>query len=73
MHTTIIIRAELSGSHSARAAGITAHGPSPLVALCRKLLAASVNPGRPLLVFRGGSLVLRIRSIGEAASLEAAA
>jgi hypothetical protein len=64
------IRADLIGSDQCRAAGITAHGASPLLALCRELVAANVDPNRPLHAYRGDVLCLVIRSIGEAAHLD---
>jgi hypothetical protein len=64
------IRADLIGSDQCRAAGITAHGASPILALCRELVAATVDPNRPLHAYRGDVLCLVIRSIGEAAHLD---
>ena len=64
------IRADLIGSDQCRAAGITAHGASSVLALCRELVAANVDPNRPLHAYRGDVLCLVIRSIGEAAHLD---
>jgi hypothetical protein len=64
------IRAELSGSDTCTAAGITARGTTPVLSLCRQLLAAGLDPDRAMEVYRGATLALRIRSIGEAAGLE---
>jgi hypothetical protein len=64
------IRAELSGADTCSASGITAQSPSPVLALCRKLIDAGHNPATPLEAYRGDVLALRIRSIGEAARLE---
>jgi len=41
----------------------------PVLALCRKLIEAGHDPGRPLDVYRGDVLALRARSIGEVARL----
>ena len=49
---------------------MTGHGKRPILNLCRQLLAAGFDPARPLDVYRGAMLALRVRSIGEAAELE---
>jgi hypothetical protein len=67
---TTTIRAEHLKANTCTAAGITAKGTTPVLALCRQLLAAGLNPDQAMEVFRGGTLALRIRSIGEAAGLE---
>jgi hypothetical protein len=69
------IYAELKGSDtcstfSITATGIVASGPSPVLALCRQLIKAGVDHHRPLHAYRGNTLCLVIRSIGEAARLE---
>jgi hypothetical protein len=64
------IRADLIGSDQCRAAGITAHGPSPVLALCRELVATKVDPDRPMHAYRGDMLCLVVRSIGEAAQFD---
>lgn len=64
------IRAELDGSEQCSTEGITAYGPSPVLGLCRLLVAAGLDPNLPLEVFRGPTLVLQIRAIGDAAQLE---
>ena len=53
------IRAELIGSDTCTAAGITARGNAPVLALCRQLLAAG-HRSRParLEVYRGATLAL---------------
>src|SRR5262245_35422567 len=67
------IRAELAGSTQCEAAeGINADSLSPVLELCRLLLAAGHDPDRPLKAWRGDTLCLRIRSIGEAARLRVA-
>jgi hypothetical protein len=63
------IRADLIGSSTCTAAGITAHGAAPVLALCRRLLEAGFDPDQPLEAYRGTTLALRIRAIGEAARL----
>ena len=64
------IRAELRGSDEATALGITARWPSPVLALCRKLIEGGCDPERPMDVYRGDTVCLHVRSIGEAAGLE---
>jgi hypothetical protein len=65
-----VITATLSGDDRAIAEGITATGPSPILALCRKLIDAGSDPARWLYAYRGDTLALTVRSIGKAARLE---
>ena len=62
------LRAELIGNTCA-AAGITGCGSSPVLALCRALIAASHEPSHALHVYRGEVLALSVRSISEGAQL----
>ena len=64
------IDAELSKDDICSAFGITVKSPSPVLSLCRKLVALGHDPSTPLDAWRGDVLCLRIRSIGEAARLE---
>jgi len=64
--------AHLSGSSTCTGAGITAHSPTPVLALCRELLAAGLDPDTALDVYRAGTLALRVRSLREAAGLRVA-
>jgi hypothetical protein len=66
----IEIRAELTGSEVASACGLTVRSSSPVLALCRKLVAAGYDPATRLEAYRGKVLCLKVRSIGEAALLE---
>ena len=66
------VRAELGGDDSASALGITVRSPSPVLSLCRALVEARCDPRRPLDVYRGNTLALRIKSIGQAAKLRVA-
>ena len=66
------IRAELSGSDTCTALGITAHGHAPTLNLCRQLIAAGFDPGRPLIAHRGETPCIIVRSIGEGAALTVA-
>jgi len=64
------IRAELAWSDTATACGIVARSLTPVLSLCRQLVEAGHDPRLPLEAWRGGTLCLRVRSIGEAARLE---
>ena len=64
------IRAELIGSDVARACGIVAHNGAPILELCRLLVVAGHDPDQPLEAWRGDTLALTVRSIGQAAALE---
>jgi len=66
------IIAELIGDETCSALGLTACGASPVLELCRLLLAAGYDPDAELETYRGNVLCLRVRSIGEAAALEVA-
>lgn len=63
------LRAELIGSDYCTATGFSATGPTPVLSLCRQLVTSGFDPSRPLEVYRGDTLALRIRSIGAAARL----
>jgi hypothetical protein len=67
--TLAVITARLDGSDHASAEGISVTSPSPVLALCRKLIAAGYDPALSLVAYRGGALALRVRSIGEVAQL----
>jgi hypothetical protein len=69
-HCRSTIRAELSGSDTCTALGITAQSPSPVLMLCRQLVEAGHDPSAPLDAYRSETLALHVRSIGEAAGLE---
>ena len=63
------IRAELIGSATATALGISARSNSPILTLCRLLIRAGHNPSARLEAYRGSTLCLRVCSIGEGARL----
>jgi hypothetical protein len=65
-----LIHAELSGSDTACALGITVQARAPVLALCRLLVEAGYDPETPLEAWRSDVLCLRVRSICEGASLE---
>jgi hypothetical protein len=71
-----MIRIELfPPSHPARghtiaaACEISVRGRAPVLSLCRKLIQAGHDPAAPAEAYRGSTLCLHIRSIGEAAEL----
>jgi hypothetical protein len=63
------IRAALIGSDRCEAEGISVCAAAPVLAMCRKLVAAGHDQRRPLHAYRGNVLALRVRSIGEGAEL----
>ena len=63
------IHAELTGSNTCLAEGITATGKTPVLSLCRHLLAVGLDPDSALEVYRNGTLALKVRSIGEGATI----
>ena len=69
VENTQAVCAELIGSDRCSALGMTAHGTTPVLGLCRLLVEAGLDPATPLDVWRGSTLCLRIRRIGEAAQL----
>ena len=64
------IRADLIGSDTCIALGITVHAEAHVLAMCRRLLDAGHDLATPLETYRGTTLCLIVRSIGEAAQLE---
>jgi hypothetical protein len=64
------VRADIVGQTQATACGVTVTGRNaPVLALCRALLEAGHDPATPLEAWRGATLCLRVRSIGEGAKL----
>ena len=64
-----VIHAELIGSDTCAALGITIESSTPVLAMCRALVAAGIDPATRLEAYRGDVLCLWVRSIGEAARL----
>jgi hypothetical protein len=64
-----MIRAELTGSDTCAELGMTVKSGAPVLVLCRKLVEAGHDPSMPLEAYRGDTLCLQVRSIGEAAGL----
>jgi hypothetical protein len=64
-----MIRAEISSDTIATSCGITVHTGSPVLAICRQLVAEGADQTASLQAFRGDKLALTVRSIGEAARL----
>jgi len=65
-----VTRAELCGDDVCDARGITVRSSSPVLAMCRALVESGHHPTMPLEAYRGETLCLRVRSIGEAANIE---
>jgi hypothetical protein len=64
------IRADLIGSDTCIALGLTVQSNTPVLEICRQLVAAGHNPAALLEAYHGKTLCLRIRSIGDGARLE---
>ena len=60
------VRLANAGVDTCTAANITAHSHTPVLTLCRKMIAAGIDPATELQVFRGDTLALTFRNIGEA-------
>lgn len=58
-----VIRAEIIGD-TCTTAKVTARSHAPVLALCRKLVEAGVDPATPLKAYRGDTLCLTVSSIG---------
>jgi hypothetical protein len=70
MKDPALIRADLIGQSQASACGVVVSGRNaPVLALCRALIEAGHDPTNPLEAYRGSTLCLRVRSIGEGAKL----
>jgi len=63
------VSAELIGSDTASAMGLTVRAAAPMLMLCRKLIEAGIDPGRPLHAYRRNVLCLIVRSISAGAAL----
>jgi hypothetical protein len=63
------VMAKLVGFDVAICAGKTTKSRTPILDLCRELIAEGFSPQTPLAAYRDGILVLAIRSIGAAAVL----
>ena len=61
------ITAQLSGDNVASALDHEVRSTSPVLALCRHLIAAGHDPSTPMECWRGDTLCLRVSSIGAAA------
>jgi hypothetical protein len=64
------ITAKLTGVDTIVALGVTTVSATPVLTLCAELVAADIDPESPLTVYRGNTLALIVRSIGEGANLE---
>src|SRR4051812_11933379 len=64
---TIVV--QIIGHDTASGEGLTVRARSPVLALCRKLVAAGYDPATPLQAYRGPTLCLGVRTIGEGAKM----
>ena len=64
------IPAELIGDNECRAVGLVVRSTTPVLAMCRQLIAAGVNPALPLECYRGTTLAITVASIGQGAGLK---
>jgi len=64
------IRADLIGSDTCAALGLTINSSSLVLAICRALVESGHDEAIALEPYRGDVLCLRVRSIGDAAALE---
>jgi hypothetical protein len=53
MKIDLTVRAQLLGDHTCSALGYTVSSSAPVLALCRKLVAAGHDPSLPLEAWRG--------------------
>ena len=64
-----VVRAELSGDGECRADGVTVRSATPILSLCRRLIADGVHPDQRLVAYRGETLCVVVRSIANGARL----
>ena len=57
------IMAQLRGSRTASAEGITVESYTPAFELCRKLIEAGMDPKKPIVFFRNGEIALKVKSL----------
>ena len=69
-HLPNLVRAEIIGDDTATALGITVTSTSPVLGLCRTLIAAGHDPALALEAYRGDTLCLTVRSIAQGARLQ---
>jgi hypothetical protein len=63
------IQAELHGADRCEALGISVIDRTPILALCRSLIAAGADPNAGMTVCRGGNVAVRVHSLGAGAGL----
>jgi hypothetical protein len=66
---SMILRAELIGDYTCAGQSMTVRAKAPVLTLCRLLLAQGYDPTTTLDVYRGNTVCLRVRSIGEGSGL----
>jgi hypothetical protein len=67
--TVTAIKAELAGSRTCSALGVSVTASAPVLELCYLLVQAGIDPDTPLEAYRGEMLCLTVRSIGEGARI----
>jgi hypothetical protein len=67
-----VIRAALIGSEWCWCHGLKTHCPSPVLAMCRALVAHGFDPARRLEAYRVDTLCLTVTSLAAGAALEVA-
>jgi hypothetical protein len=65
-----VSRAELIGSDTCTACGITVWSTTPVLSICRRLVEAGHDGNQPLHVYRGDVLALTVASVADGARLE---
>jgi hypothetical protein len=63
------VRAELIGSDTCTALGITSRSSTPVLEICRWLINAGCDPATPLRVYRSDTLALWVHSLDAGAAL----
>jgi len=63
------IKGRLIGDHTCHVGNLPTNADTPIFEMCRLLLLHGYAPGRPLLVFRGNTLAVTVRTIREGAGL----
>jgi Fe2+ transport system protein FeoA len=69
LHRSTIVRAELVDDNICTAQGLTVTSPSPILAMCRRLIEVGVDPGSALHVYRSDVLAISVVNIAIGARL----
>jgi hypothetical protein len=63
------IHAEITGDDGCSACGVSVRSATPIFSLCRALIEAGHDPSAAMECYRGNTLAVSVRTIGEAAAL----